>query len=54
LKTPDMSKLIKDFHRLWERLIELSNKSIPDVSYSIVISTKLIIMEEYTILRIEE
>jgi len=48
-----MSKLIKDFHRLWERLIELSNKSIPDVSYSIIISAKLI-MKEYTILRIEE
>ncbi|XP_028046695.1 serine/threonine-protein kinase ATR isoform X2 [Monomorium pharaonis] len=30
LKTPDMSKLIKDFYRLWERLIELSNKSIPE------------------------
>lgn len=45
LKTPDMSKLIKDFHRLWERLIELSNKSIPDVSYPIVISAKLIIKE---------
>ncbi|XP_011699804.1 PREDICTED: serine/threonine-protein kinase ATR isoform X2 [Wasmannia auropunctata] len=30
LKTMDMSKLIKDFHRLWERLIELSNKSIPE------------------------
>ncbi|KAL0107168.1 hypothetical protein PUN28_015590 [Cardiocondyla obscurior] len=30
LKTSDMSKLIKDCHRLWERLIELSNKSIPD------------------------
>jgi len=32
LKTPEMSKLIKDFHKLWERLIELSNKTIPDVS----------------------
>ncbi|XP_011329801.1 serine/threonine-protein kinase ATR isoform X3 [Ooceraea biroi] len=30
LKTPEMSKLIRDFHRLWERLIELSNKTIPD------------------------
>ncbi|KAL6262489.1 hypothetical protein P5V15_007574 [Pogonomyrmex californicus] len=30
LRTPDMSKLIKDFHKLWERLIELSNKTIPD------------------------
>lgn len=30
-----MTKLIKDFHKLWERLIELSNKAIPDVSYKI-------------------
>ncbi|XP_025264576.1 serine/threonine-protein kinase ATR [Camponotus floridanus] len=30
LKTLAMSKLIKDFHKLWERLIELSNKTIPD------------------------
>ncbi|CAK9833676.1 Serine/threonine-protein kinase atr [Anthophora retusa] len=30
LKTPEMAKLITDFHKLWERLIELSNKSIPD------------------------
>ncbi|XP_020296818.1 serine/threonine-protein kinase ATR [Pseudomyrmex gracilis] len=30
LKTPDMSKLIKDFHRLWEKLIELSNKVISE------------------------
>ncbi|KMQ96860.1 serine threonine-protein kinase atr-like protein [Lasius niger] len=30
LKTSVMSKLIKDFHRLWERLIELSNKTISD------------------------
>lgn len=27
-----MIKLITDFHKLWERLIELSNKAIPDVS----------------------
>lgn len=27
-----MTKLISDFHKLWERLIELSNKAIPDVS----------------------
>ncbi|XP_003702936.2 serine/threonine-protein kinase ATR isoform X1 [Megachile rotundata] len=30
LKTVEMTKLIKDFHKLWERLIELSNKAIPD------------------------
>ncbi|KZC05824.1 Serine/threonine-protein kinase atr [Dufourea novaeangliae] len=30
LKTGEMLKLIKDFHKLWERLIELSNKPIPD------------------------
>ncbi|OAD54306.1 Serine/threonine-protein kinase atr [Eufriesea mexicana] len=30
LKTPEMTKLITDFHKLWERLIELSNKAIPD------------------------
>nr|XP_031832738.1 serine/threonine-protein kinase atr-like [Nomia melanderi] len=30
LKSGEMLKLIKDFHRLWERLIELSNKPIPD------------------------
>ncbi|XP_076654433.1 serine/threonine-protein kinase ATR [Halictus rubicundus] len=30
LKTEEMLKLIKDFHELWERLIELSNKAIPD------------------------
>ncbi|XP_012230547.1 serine/threonine-protein kinase ATR [Linepithema humile] len=30
LKTSSMSKLIKDFHRLWERLIELSNKPVSD------------------------
>ncbi|KAG6794440.1 serine/threonine-protein kinase atr-like [Apis mellifera caucasica] len=30
LKTPEMTKLISDFHKLWERLIELSNKAIPD------------------------
>lgn len=30
LKTPEMSKLIRDFHKLWEKLIELSNKTIPD------------------------
>ncbi|XP_032688955.1 serine/threonine-protein kinase ATR isoform X2 [Odontomachus brunneus] len=30
LKTLEMSKLIRDFHRLWEKLIELSNKTIPD------------------------
>ncbi|KYN10085.1 Serine/threonine-protein kinase atr [Trachymyrmex cornetzi] len=30
LKTSNMAKLIKDFHRLWERLIELSNKAIPE------------------------
>nr|XP_034192073.1 serine/threonine-protein kinase ATR [Osmia lignaria]XP_034192074.1 serine/threonine-protein kinase ATR [Osmia lignaria]XP_034192075.1 serine/threonine-protein kinase ATR [Osmia lignaria] len=30
LKTVEMTKLIKDFHKLWERLIELSNKTIPD------------------------
>ncbi|XP_076632761.1 serine/threonine-protein kinase atr isoform X1 [Colletes latitarsis] len=30
LKTVEMTKLIKDFHKLWERLIELSNKVIPD------------------------
>ncbi|XP_076757525.1 serine/threonine-protein kinase ATR [Xylocopa sonorina] len=30
LKTADMTKLITDFHKLWERLIELSNKAIPD------------------------
>lgn len=32
LKTVEMTKLIRDFHKLWERLIELSNKAIPDVS----------------------
>ncbi|XP_060828354.1 serine/threonine-protein kinase atr-like [Bombus pascuorum] len=30
LKTPEMTKLITDFHKLWERLIELSNKAIPE------------------------
>ncbi|KAK2579409.1 hypothetical protein KPH14_003267 [Odynerus spinipes] len=30
LKTFEMTKLIKDFNKLWERLIELSNKTIPD------------------------
>ncbi|XP_018347657.1 PREDICTED: serine/threonine-protein kinase ATR-like [Trachymyrmex septentrionalis] len=30
LKTSNMAKLIRDFHRLWERLIELSNKAIPE------------------------
>ncbi|KOX79522.1 Serine/threonine-protein kinase atr [Melipona quadrifasciata] len=30
LKTPEMIKLITDFHKLWERLIELSNKPIPE------------------------
>ncbi|XP_025157159.1 serine/threonine-protein kinase ATR [Harpegnathos saltator] len=30
LKTSGMSKLISDFHKLWEKLIELSNKPIPD------------------------
>lgn len=30
LKSGEMTKLIKDFHKLWERLIELSNKAIPD------------------------
>ncbi|XP_043511522.1 serine/threonine-protein kinase atr [Frieseomelitta varia] len=30
LKTPEMIKLITDFHKLWERLIELSNKAIPE------------------------
>ncbi|TGZ48346.1 Serine/threonine-protein kinase ATR [Temnothorax longispinosus] len=38
LKTPDMSKLIKDFHRLWERLIELSNKSIPEGTLNTTVS----------------
>jgi len=44
LKTSNMAKLIRDFHRLWERLIELSNKAISEVSYSTVISAKLIIV----------
>ncbi|KAL7294393.1 hypothetical protein TKK_0012398 [Trichogramma kaykai] len=30
LKTPSMLKLIQHFHRLWEKLVELSNKTIPD------------------------
>ncbi|XP_076679651.1 serine/threonine-protein kinase atr isoform X1 [Andrena cerasifolii] len=30
LKSPEMIKLIKDFHKLWERLIKLSNNPIPD------------------------
>ncbi|XP_046813707.1 serine/threonine-protein kinase ATR isoform X1 [Vespa crabro] len=30
LKTLEMTKLIKDFNKLWEKLIELSNKNIPD------------------------
>ncbi|XP_043279597.1 serine/threonine-protein kinase ATR isoform X2 [Venturia canescens] len=30
LETSQMRKLIKDFNRLWEKLIELSNKAIPD------------------------
>lgn len=30
LDTAQMRKLIKDFNRLWEKLIELSNKPIPD------------------------
>lgn len=30
LKTTEMTKLIRDFHKLWEKLIELSNKAIPD------------------------
>ncbi|XP_025986385.1 serine/threonine-protein kinase ATR [Solenopsis invicta] len=38
LKTPDMLKLIKDFHRLWERLIELSNKSIPEGTLNTTVS----------------
>ncbi|XP_026671548.1 serine/threonine-protein kinase ATR-like isoform X2 [Ceratina calcarata] len=30
LKTPEMTKLITNFHKLWQRLIELSNKNISD------------------------
>ncbi|OXU29026.1 hypothetical protein TSAR_005154 [Trichomalopsis sarcophagae] len=30
LKTTEMAKLISCFHKFWERLIELSNKHIPD------------------------
>lgn len=50
LKIPEMSKLIKDFHKLWERLIELSNKTIPDVSVIIhyVFRPRLIIHNETT------
>lgn len=30
LKTPEMSKLVRDFYKLWEQLIDLSNKTISD------------------------
>ncbi|XP_011503709.1 PREDICTED: serine/threonine-protein kinase atr-like [Ceratosolen solmsi marchali] len=30
LKTPEMIKLIQCFHKIWERLVELSNKHIPE------------------------
>ncbi|XP_011875240.1 PREDICTED: serine/threonine-protein kinase ATR [Vollenhovia emeryi] len=38
LKTPGMCKLVKDFQRLWEKLIELSNKSIPDGTLNTTVS----------------
>ncbi|KAJ8680180.1 hypothetical protein QAD02_015967 [Eretmocerus hayati] len=30
LKTPEMTRLIQYFHQIWEKLIELSNKHIPE------------------------
>lgn len=44
-----MTKLISDFHKLWERLIELSNKTIPDVS-KIILYINFYIMIFYNIL----
>ncbi|XP_014472413.1 PREDICTED: serine/threonine-protein kinase ATR-like isoform X2 [Dinoponera quadriceps] len=38
LKTQEMSKLIQDFHRLWERLIELSNKAISENASSATVN----------------
>lgn len=44
-----MTKLISDFHKLWERLIELSNKAIPDVS-KLILYINFYIMIFYNIL----
>lgn len=46
-----MTKLISDFHKLWERLIELSNKAIPDVS-KIILNINFFIMIFYNIIYI--
>ncbi|XP_024944291.1 serine/threonine-protein kinase ATR isoform X2 [Cephus cinctus] len=39
LKTPELYKLVQDFDKLWERLIELSNKNIPEGTNTASITT---------------
>lgn len=43
-------KLIEDFNKLWERLIELSNKGIPDVRLAIYTNTETMIVLLFWIL----